>query len=571
MPLIGEILTGNFKVDASKIELALRIQMERGGLLGEILLSQKIIDETTLAAALAMRFGMPFMKELPSNIDGDLVANLPMNYANAHLIIPFKLEDNLIRVAMADPLQVSCLDDIRTLFNVMVIPYMAPKSQVQAMINLVYSAAKNVTDQLGDDALDEYQQESDEFADITDLVADDASDEPIIKFVNNLLFRAVKEHSSDIHIEPMEREVVVRYRVDGVLYEVTRIPKAAQSRIISRVKIMGNLNIAEKRVPQDGRIRIKIAGKDVDIRLSTLPTSHGERIVMRLLDRSTVLLDVTDLGFDQRKLQDFNTLIHQPHGIMLVTGPTGSGKTTTLYAALSKLNSPDRNIITIEDPVEYQLPGIGQIHVNSKINMTFAAGLRSILRQDPDVIMVGEIRDFETAEIAVQASLTGHLVLSTIHTNDASSSITRMVDMGVEPFLVGSSVIGIMAQRLVRRLCSHCKEPYHPTDAEISELGARIELVIGTERPEAFYRAAGCMHCNERGYSGRSAIFELLMVNDAIRQMILTNSNSTVLKRKAMENGMFTLREDGVRNIYKGVTSVDEVIRVTQDEAIAEW
>ena len=571
MPLIGEILTGKFNVDPSKIDLALRMQLERGGLLGEILLSQKIIDEVTLAEALAIRFGLPFMKELPSNIDGDLVADLPMSYANAHQIIPFKLEDNLVRVAMANPLKANSLDDVRTIFGVMVVPYVAPQSQVQAMINLVYSAAKNVNDQLGDDALDEYQQESDEFADITDLVADDASDEPIIKFVNNLLFRAVKEHASDIHIEPMEREVVVRYRVDGVLYEVTRIPKAAQSRTISRVKIMGNLNIAEKRVPQDGRIRIKIAGKDVDIRLSTLPTSHGERIVMRLLDRSTVLLDVTDLGFDERKLKDFNTLIHQPHGIMLVTGPTGSGKTTTLYAALSKLNSPDRNIITIEDPVEYQLPGIGQIHVNSKINMTFAAGLRSILRQDPDVIMVGEIRDFETAEIAVQASLTGHLVLSTIHTNDASSSITRMVDMGVEPFLVGSSVIGIMAQRLVRRLCSHCKEPYRPTDEEINELGARQETVFNNERPDTFYRAAGCIHCNERGYSGRSAIFELLMVNDALRQMILTNSNATVLKRKAMENGMFTLREDGVRNIYQGATSVDEVIRVTQDEAIAEW
>ncbi len=569
---LGEILIKKFDVPAERIEQALLIQQEKQALLGEILLAQKVIDETILAKALAERFHLQYMEKLPNSIPIELISQIPITYAQQHQLLPLEQKDGELIVAIADPLRAEALDDLRLIFKSRVVPVVVPKTELLEMINLSYAAAKDVNDQLGDDALEEFDQEEDEFTDITDLVVDDPSDEPIIKFVNNLLFRAVKEHASDVHIEPQEKDVIVRYRVDGVLYEVTRVPKAAQARVTSRVKIMGNLNIAEKRLPQDGRIRIKIAGKDVDIRLSTLPTSHGERIVMRLLDRSSVLLGLPDLGFAEDKLEQFEHLIQQPHGIILVTGPTGSGKTTTLYAALSKLNTVDRNIITIEDPVEYQLPGIGQIHVNPKINLTFAEGLRSILRQDPDIIMVGEIRDFETAEIAVQASLTGHLVLSTVHTNDAASSITRLVDMGVEPFLVGSSVIGIMAQRLVRNLCPHCKIPYEPDEVVLKDLGVNPERILGYT-PEVIYRAnpEGCAHCNGRGYSGRAGIFELLVVDDEIRQMILKNENATAIKKTAMAKGMLTLREDGARRVFLGETSAEEVLRVTQDEVIVEW
>ena len=568
MALLGEILVNEFGVEEGRISQALDLQREKGGLLGEILVSLKVIDDVTLARALARRFALPFQEKLPASLPAELLAKIPISYAQQHLVLPLEQNEHSVVAAIGNPLKEQAIEDLRMLFGLHVDLVVAPRTALQDAINLVYAAAKDVNEQLGDGALEEYQEESDEFADITDLVSGADDDEPIIKFVNNILFRAVKEHSSDIHIEPMERDVVVRYRVDGVLYEVTRIPKAAQSRIISRVKIMGNLNIAEKRLPQDGRIRIKIAGRDIDIRLSTLPTSHGERVVMRLLDRSTILLDVTDLGFDKRNRQRFDHIIHQAHGIFLVTGPTGSGKTTTLYAALNKLNTVDKNIITIEDPVEYQLQGIGQIHVNSKINMTFAAGLRSILRQDPDVIMVGEIRDFETAEIAVQASLTGHLVLSTVHTNDAASSITRLVDMGVEPFLVGSSVIGIMAQRLVRSLCQTCKDPYEADPAALRDLGVRVSRI--GEMPSHFYRAKGCAECNGRGYKGRTALFELMSISDDLRQLILHNENATAIKRMAMEQGMRTLREDGGRKVFFGATSVEEVLRVTQDEAVLE-
>ncbi len=573
MPQFSEILIRKFDVSPEKIETAVKTILDKGnGSLAEILLAQRVVNEETLAQALAMAYHLPYLKEIPQNIPAEIIKQLPISYAQTNMALPYKIENGVVSVAIGDPFRAGALEDLRVIYGCRVEASVVNRTKLSEAINLSYAAAKDVGEQLGGEALDKFEDDSSEFTDIADLVMDDPSDEPIIKFVNNLLFRAVKEHASDVHIEPMERDVVVRNRIDGVLYEVTRVPKAAQARVTSRVKIMGNLNIAEKRLPQDGRIRIKIAGRDIDIRLSTLPTSHGERIVMRLLDRSSVLLELTDMGFSQRNFQLFSHLINQPHGIILVTGPTGSGKTTTLYGALSKMNTEDVNIITIEDPVEYQLPGIGQIHVNSKINLTFASGLRSILRQDPDIIMVGEIRDFETAEIAVQASLTGHLVLSTVHTNDAPSSITRLVDMGVEPFLVGSSIIGILAQRLVRKLCRHCRVPFKPSPEVFREMGVNPVRIIGSE-PDVIYKASdvGCQHCNGRGYSGRSAIFELLIVDDDIRQAILRNENSTVLKKKAMDNGMLSLREDGARKVFVGETSIEEVLRVTQDEAVVEW
>ncbi|HVE85915.1 MAG TPA: type II secretion system ATPase GspE, partial [Myxococcales bacterium] len=395
----------------------------------------------------------------------------------------------------------------------------------------------------------------------------DTDDEaPIIRLVNSLLFRAAKERASDIHVEPMERELLVRFRIDGVLQEVIKPPKRYQSSILSRVKIMAQLNIAEKRLPQDGRIRIKLAGRDIDIRVSTIPTSFGERIVMRLLDKTATLLDLAEIGMAGDTLKHVDSLIRRSHGIILVTGPTGSGKTTTLYGALARINTPDLNILTVEDPVEYQLKGIGQMAINPKIGLTFATGLRSFLRQDPDVIMVGEIRDKETAEIAIQASLTGHLVFSTVHTNDSAGAVTRLVDMGVEPFLVASSLTAILAQRLVRRVCTDCREEYEPTDEELREIAlSRAELQARFGQTRVF-RAVGCPACNKNGYRGRTGIYELLVVDDDVRQMVLKNVDSGTIKKTAIHKGMSTLLSDGAHKVALGETTVAEVLSVTQED-----
>src|SRR5205823_8035054 len=417
------------------------------------------------------------------------------------------------------------LDSGRLLLSASVSPVLVPTQSILDCINSVYDRAKNEAEQLvGDLEAGDLDTVAHELEEPQDLL--DSNDEaPIIRLVNSLLFRAAKERASDIHIEPQEKDICVRFRVDGVLQEVIRPPKRFQNSIISRVKIMGGLNIAEKRLPQDGRIRVKLAGRDIDIRLSTTPIVYGERIVMRLLDKSAVLLDLAEIGMDADQLAKMESLIHKSHGIVLVTGPTGSGKTTTLYAALSKINRPDLNIMTIEDPVEYQLKGISQTPVSPKIDLTFANGLRSFLRQDPDVIMVGEIRDRETAEIAIQASLTGHLVFSTVHTNDAAGAITRLIDMGVEAYLVGSSLIGVLAQRLVRVLCKECREAYLPTPEELKEIGLATEKQKPRE-PRMIYRPKGCDACNGTGYRGRTGIYEIMMVDDAIRELAVKKVDS---------------------------------------------
>ncbi len=556
--LIGEVIIQETACTADKIQEALIIQEERGLRLGEVLVIIKAINEEELAHALATQLGLDYLPELPKEIPSDLMDRIPINFAKQFKLLPIKRENGSITVVTAEPLEVFALDDLRLILGCNVEVKVASYQRILPAINQVYTELGEGRD-LEDEDLQSKEEEDDGLIDILE----GTDDAPIIRFVNNLLLRAVKERASDIHIEPMEKDLAVRLRIDGVLYEVTRPPKAAQAAITSRIKIMGNLNIAEKRLPQDGRIRIKIAGKDIDIRLSSLPTSHGERLVMRLLDRSAVLLSMSSLGFLEKQYAIFQRLINQTHGIILVTGPTGSGKTTTLYSALSEINTPDKNLITIEDPVEYQLPGIGQIPVNSKIEMTFARGLRSILRQDPDVIMIGEIRDIETAEIAIQASLTGHLVFSTIHTNDAASTVTRMIDMGVEPFLVASSVIGIMAQRLVRLVCNQCKRPYVPSDEELRNIGLDRSQITGP-----FYAAEGCPACMNKGYKGRMGIFELLPVEEEIQSMILASADVNQIKRKALSQGMLTLRMDGVEKILRGWTTVEEVLRVTQDEIV---
>ena len=388
---------------------------------------------------------------------------------------------------------------------------------------------------------------------------DETSEAPIIRLVNLMLSQAVKARASDIHVEPYQDKLKVRYRVDGILYDKLAPPKRIQSTLVSRIKVMAKLNIAEKRLPQDGRMEIRIADKNVDIRVSTIPTAFGERVVLRLLDKSTVLLELSDLGLPEERLKLVDRLIRTPHGIILVTGPTGSGKTTTLYAALNTINNPDINIITIEDPVEYQIEGIGQIQVNPKIGLNFANGLRSIVRQDPDVILVGEIRDMETAEISIQSALTGHLVFSTLHTNDAASAVTRLIDMGIEPFLVSSSVMAILAQRLVRVVCDDCKEAYAPHEESLESIDITPEMAAGKK----IYRGKGCPSCLNTGYRGRTGIFELMILDDSIKNLILKTSDANAIKRQAVEQGMLSLRQDGAQKVLDGITTIEEVFRIT--------
>ncbi|HET9753619.1 MAG TPA: type II secretion system ATPase GspE, partial [Myxococcales bacterium] len=515
--LLGEVLVAQGAVSRDKLEEALQAQAERGGRVGELLISLKACSEEQVLKGLAAQLELPYqMRIATEEIAQDLVAKVPINFAKQSRILPLRTDTDHVVVAVADPLDTGAIDSVRMLLGTPVSPLLVPTQSILDCINSVYDRARNEAEQLVDDLeagdLDTVAHELEEPQDLLD-----SSDEaPIIRLVNSLLFRAAKERASDIHIEPQERDICVRFRVDGVLQEVIRPPKRFQNSIISRVKIMGGLNIAEKRLPQDGRIRVKLAGRDIDIRLSTTPTVYGERVVMRLLDKSTVLLDLVEIGMDPEQLRVMESLIHRSHGIILVTGPTGSGKTTTLYAALSRINRPDLNIMTIEDPVEYQLQGISQTAVNPKIELTFANGLRSFLRQDPDVIMVGEIRDLETAEIAIQASLTGHLVLSTVHTNDAAGAITRLVDMGVEPFLVASSLMGVLAQRLVRVLCRDCRVPYVPEPEELKEIGLTPEQVREATGG-MIYKPEGCEQCNKTGYRGRSGIYEVMLIDDDIR------------------------------------------------------
>jgi len=563
---IGEILVAQGAVPQDKVAEALAVQAERGGRLGEILVSLKACSEEQVLKALAAQLELPYQMRLaPEEISPELVKLVPINFAKQAKLMPLRVEtdgDAHALVAVADPLDSSALDSVRLLLGASISPVLVPSQAILDCINSVYDRAANEAEQLvGDLEAGDLDMVAHELEEPQDLL--DSNDEaPIIRLVNSLLFRAAKERASDIHIEPQEKDIGVRFRVDGVLQEVIRPPKRFQNSIASRVKIMGGLNIAEKRLPQDGRIRVKLAGRDIDIRLSTTPTVFGERIVMRLLDKSAVLLDLAEIGMDKDQLAAMESLIHKANGIVLVTGPTGSGKTTTLYAALSKINRPDLNIMTIEDPVEYQLKGISQTPVNPKIDLTFASGLRSFLRQDPDVIMVGEIRDRETAEIAIQASLTGHLVFSTVHTNDAAGAITRLIDMGVEPYLVGSSLIGVLAQRLVRVLCKECREAYLPTAEELKEIG----LTVDKQKPRMIHRPKGCDMCNGTGYRGRTGIYEIMLVDDTIRDLSVKKVDSGSIKRAAVQRGMRTLMEDGGSKVLRGITSVAEVLSVTQED-----
>ena len=558
--LLGEILVES-GLSAERLKKALELQKKRGGRIGTLLIRLTFVTEEDVLKALGSQLGLSYQADL-GEIDRALALKLPITYAKKALVLPLRRENGTILAATSEPLHLDTIDDLAALLGADISLCLAPSEKILDTLNRLHSEdmnkAEDTVQEMEEEDLSFLAAELDEPTDLLE-VTDDA---PIIRLVNSLLSQAIRERASDIHIEPFEKEMIARFRIDGILYNILTIQKRYQASIASRIKIMSGLNIAEKRLPQDGGMRIKIAGKDVDIRVSIVPTAFGERIVLRLLYRESALLPLDQIGFTGDTLTRFNEMIERPHGIVLVTGPTGSGKTTTLYAALSKINSPDKNIITIEDPIEYQLKGIGQIQVNAKIHLTFAAGLRSVLRQDPDVILVGEIRDSETAEIAIQAALTGHLVFSTLHTNDSAGAVTRLIDMKVEPFLISSSVMGILAQRLVRVLCKECREPYQITPAEITEL----EIRTGVEGATA-YRAKGCETCFHTGYFGRSAIYELLSVDDEMRQMIMKNSDASMIKALAVEKGMRTLRQDGAAKVLQGITSVDEVVRVTQKEA----
>jgi general secretion pathway protein E len=563
---LGEILVEALGVPREHIDEALAAQAEKGGRIGEVLIAMKHATEEQVARALAAQQDLEYVDFIGAEmVDDDLVELVPINFAKTAKFVPLKREGATVSIAVADPLDTALLDHARQLLGAKVRPCLARASTIIDAINWVYERDLNEAEQVvGEMEAQELDAAERVLEEQQDLI--DAGDEaPIIRLVNSLLFRAAKERASDIHIEPMERELAVRFRVDGVLHNIIKPPKRFQNSIISRVKIMAQLNIAEKRLPQDGRIRIRLAGRDIDIRVSTIPTVHGEGIVLRLLDKSATLLDLAEIGMNARILHDIDELIHRSHGIVLVTGPTGSGKTTTLYGALTRINTPEVKILTVEDPVEYQLKGINQMAINPKIGLTFASGLRSFLRQDPDIIMVGEIRDRETAQIAIEASLTGHLVFSTVHTNDSAGAVTRLVEMGIEPFLVASSLMAVMAQRLVRCVCVDCREVYRPTDDEIAKLGLDRAAFAALGDGRA-YRAVGCPACAKSGYRGRTGIYELLVLDDDLRQLVLKNVDSGTIKKLATSKGMAALLEDGAQKVAAGQTTIAEVLSVTQED-----
>jgi general secretion pathway protein E len=583
---LGSILVRHGVVPPEVLEPLYEQQRERNAGLVELLVQSRATTDLAVARALAAECGLEVVETVNvAQVPLGLAARLPIGFARSHRLLIVAESDDAVHVVCADPLDTAGLDDVRALFDKPVVARVAAPDVVVDAINRVYERVETQSELEGDEA-----KEVEDAVDILD--SDD--DAPIIRWVNSLFSQAMKERASDIHIEPEEKEVIVRYRIDGELYVARRASRQFMGSVVARVKIMAGLNIAEKRLPQDGRISLKIAGRAIDIRVSTVPTSRDhERIVMRLLVKANTLLDLDQLGFSQRDYHLMSRLINRPDGIILVTGPTGSGKTTTLYACLNKINRPNVNILTAEDPVEYEIAGIHQVPVQAKIGLTFAHALRAFLRQDPDVIMVGEIRDKETAEIAIQASMTGHLVLSTIHTNDAAGAVARLTDMDVEPFLVRSTVIGILAQRLVRVLCDHCKEPYEATPFELQQLGIdeastrrRFERKLTrsyqtheaeyqpvgwtSERPPIFYKPKGCDECGGNGYTGRRGIYELLVIDDGVAGLILSSADAQSIKRRAQQDGMDSLRDDGARKVLMGRTTVEEVLAATQEDAFVE-
>lgn len=557
MKTLGDILVEDGVISAKDLEDSLKLQKKNHLPLGHILQKKGIAGEVDVLKAMARLYKMEFREKLEFKGMEEVYDRIPLKLIQKSKIVPFELHKKNIKIAVSDPTDLHPMDDVRSALKEFKIEFiLAPEPEV---MRLIHSQFDN-TSAAAKDMLNEMEGSFSELAEGFDNETIDLSDDaPIIKMVNVILSQAVNERASDIHVEPYEKSLVVRYRIDGILHNVLTPPKSYHAGITSRIKIMSNLNIAENRLPQDGRIKLRLAGKDVDIRVSTIPCQFGERIVMRLLNKTDQKYSLETMGFYPDLIKTLRTLIYQPHGIVLVTGPTGSGKSTTLYSALTELNTEERNIITCEDPVEYQIDGVSQMQMQEKIGLTFATGLRAILRQDPDVIMVGEIRDEETARIAIQASLTGHLVFSTLHTNDAASAATRLVDMGIEPYLITSTVLGFMAQRLVRTICKECKISYKPTPQELESIGISKKDLKGG----VLYRGKGCSHCMNTGFKGRTGVYELLIINTPIKNAILAGSDTNKINDIALENGFATMRDYGIRKVLDGVTTPDEVLRVT--------
>ncbi len=556
---IGQLLLKHTSLTGDQLEEALEIQQESGLLLGEILLKKNYIHPHDIIKVICHQVDIPYMTDFKlEEIDPNLTLNISINYAKNHEVLPILETEYTITLLVTDPFNFDAINDVQEIFKKEVKLVVSSPLKVQDAINRVYERAnRNVVDSIEGD-FDE-NLDLDGPIDILEAGADEA---PVIRFVNSIIFRAIKERASDIHIEPYEKEVVYRFRVNRVMREILRQPIKTQASVTSRLKVMTkSMDIAEKRLPQDGRIKIKMAGKDIDIRVSVVPIQNGERIVMRILEKSNNTLSLEALGFHGKNLKSLDELSQRKHGVVYVSGPTGHGKTTTLFAMLDRINTPDKMIITVEDPVEIELQGISQIQVNHKIDLTFAKALRSILRQNPDVIMVGETRDLETAEMAIQASLTGHFVLSTIHTNDASSAPNRLIDMGVQPFLIASSLAAVLAQRLIRTLCNECKEAYTPSDYDFQMLD-----IHSTPPGATFFKAKGCPKCNYLGYGHLTVVSELLIITDDIRPLILKKADANSVKKMAMKNGMKSLRQDALEKVFKGITSVEEMVRAINEE-----
>jgi len=559
--IIGKILVDKGIISATKLQEIVINSNTDSNEISEFLVKKGIATEQEIQRAVAEFYDIEFNDHLEFNDQDNIFKDIPLTFLHKNNLVPIGYKNKTIKVAITEILNIQPLDDLKMLFpGYRLEPILTIKEEIQKIIHTHFDILKSEsTDDLIEDLEEsDFEILSSDISETMDIM-DMANDAPIIRLVNTIIKQAVADKASDIHFEPYEKDYIVRFRLDGILHQMFTPPKKYQNAITSRMKIMSNLNIAENRLPQDGRIQLKISGKEIDIRVSIFPTQYGERIVLRILNKSDMKFDMANLGFNPKILEKFEKVITRTHGIILVTGPTGSGKSTTLYSVLVQLNQPNVNILTVEDPIEYQLHGIGQMQVKPKIDLTFAAGLRSILRQDPDIVMIGEVRDPETAEIAVQSALTGHSVFSTLHTNDAASGVTRLLDMGIEPFLIASSVNAILAQRLVRKICPKCKEPYKPSSKLLSELNIKP----GQLKSGKLFKGKGCSHCLNTGYSGRVGIYELLPISPSIRKLIMANADSGQIKDLAIKEGMVALINDGIEKAIQGITTIEEVLRVS--------
>jgi len=565
---LGELLVEDKLITERQLLKAVEATKKTSESLQKTLVTMGYVTEKDITEVLGKQMGVSFIDLDNYDLDPELARSIPEHLAQRYKVIPVAEKENKLTLAMVDPLNVIAIDDIRLITGFDIEPVIATEDSILKAINRQFGVTDlaEVQETVKDISATDFGplevEEAVEEEIALDKLKELVDEAPIVRVVNLIISQAINDKASDIHIEPEAKQVRVRYRVDGVLHDVMSPPKHIQAPMVSRVKIMANMDIAERRIPQDGKIHLRHDNREFDLRVSTIPCIHGEKVVMRILDKSSVMLGLNKLGFYPDVQMAFENIVEKPYGMILVTGPTGSGKSTSLYSVLNKLNTGDRNIITVEDPCEYQLPGVNQVQVNEKAGLTFASALRSFLRQDPDIIMVGEIRDTETARIAVEAALTGHLVLSTLHTNDSSGAITRLVEMGVEPFLCASSIIGVLAQRLARGICPNCKESYTPPIESIKRFG----LSAFTDTEITFYKGRGCDHCKMTGYRGRQGIFEVLTISDRVRGLILQRASTTEIRQSAMEEGMKTMQDDGLRKVLDGITSIEECLRVVYIE-----